>query len=209
MSLEQSILEHAAALKDLAAAIREAAGGAAAAPVKSAPAAKPDAKAKEKDDDNDAAEDPIYWVNNKVGTFGVVDSEAAYTALKKKDKDLTKTTKTVYDKKVAAKAEADAEAAKGGGDGGDDIPTISKQDLAKAFQAFLPADLADKEKAKRRAFVKEIIDRFGGTGKVTELDEEHWALAANLVQRKMAGQDVDVESDEYQAVEATDEDDMV
>lgn len=205
MSLEQSILEHAAALKDLAAAIREAGGGTSAvAPVVvKSDAAKTD-KDTPKDNGEEEASDPIYWVNNKAGTFGIVDSEAAYTALKKKDKDLTKTTKTVYDKKVAAKAAADAEAAKGGDDD-PDAPT--KQDLAKAFQAYLPGDLADKEKAKRRAFVKEIIDRFGGTGKVTELDEEHWALAINLVQRKLAGQDVDAAEDEFQALEA--EDDMV
>lgn len=204
MSLEQSILEHAAALKDLAAAIREAAGGkvTTSTVVVKDSAGKTD-KAPPKEEDEDKA-DPIYWVNNKAGSFGIADSEAAYTALKKKDKDIVKTTKTVYDKKVAAKAAADADDAKGGGDD-EDGPT--KQDLAKAFQAYLPGDLADKEKAKRRAFVKEIIDRFGGTGKVTELDEEHWKLAINLVQRKLAGQDVDAAEDDFQAIEA--DDDMV
>lgn len=89
-----------------------------------------------------------------------------------------------------------------------DAPT--EEDLIAVFQAYLPGDLSKPERAERREFVKPILARFG-VSKATELAEEDRALAINLVQRKMAGEDVDPATDEFAAVSASDdaEDDMI
>lgn len=204
MSLENAILEHAAALKELAAAIRDNAGGVAApaASTGKTTAEKPAASTKTTTTTTNTSDDagetgPIYWANNKKGTFGEVADQAAYDALKKKDKDIVKITATKHAEKV--KAVEEAEAAKNSG-GGDDAPAASKEDLVKTAQAFLPKDLAGDEKEERKAFVKAMLDRFGGS-KITEIPEENWGLVVNFIQRKLAGQDIDPADAEYEAVE--------
>jgi hypothetical protein len=199
MSLEQAINDHTAALLVLAEAIRTAGGGTVnvVAPAGKtekavAPADKTGPGKTQKEEEQE--EGTIFWADNKAGTVGKVASQAEYDKLKKKNPNLTKTTETGYNKKLKdAKAKAEAEKAKGG-----DEPTV--EDLANAFGAFLPKDLEGDVRDERRAFAKEIIARFGGP-KITDMPEEHYALAINLVKRKMAGHEFDVEDAEFEEID--------
>lgn len=207
------------ALNALTAAIAGIQGGvaspAAAAPVAETakPAAKASAtkpaaakaKAEEPEVEEEAAEPvTIYWFSSATNTVGVVDSEEAFKALKKKDPKTVKYTESKYNAKLA-ELEAAEEAADEEATEEDDVPVPTEKDIIAVFGAYLPADLDDEEKAERRPFVKAILDRFDAK-KATALPEEHRRLAINLVQRKMAGEDVDVENDEFQEV---DEDGLV
>lgn len=207
--------ETLAALNSLTAAIVGIQGGVAApaAAASVAETAKPAAKAsttkpaatKAKADEPEEAAEPvtIHWFSSATNTVGVVDSEEAFKALKKKDPKTVKYTEEKYKAKLAELAAADEEEEEASEE--DDAPVPTEKDIIAAFGAYLPADLDDEEKAERRPFVKAILDRFGAK-KATALPEEHRRLAINLVQRKMAGEDVDVENDEFQAV---DEDSLV
>jgi hypothetical protein len=214
MSLELAIKDHAAALLELAAAIR-AAGSVSSAALTAAGAAvnktetkadpKPVDKKEEDSREEEQAAVKVYWAQNIKGTFGVVDSEAEYLALKKKDAKVVKLTEAGYEKKVKAAAEAEAAAAEEKKGSSSKAAKLTKKDVADAFGAFLPKDLDEAERDERRAFAKEILDRFGGE-KLTEMPEEHFALAINMVQRKMAGQDFDVADAEFEEI---DEDSMI
>lgn len=189
--------ETLSAIADLSAAIRGAIGGAA--PVThvtstTAPAGKTD-------DDKGGEAVTIYWGNHAKAAYGVVDSQEAYDALKKKDSKLVKLTKAQYDKKLAEIA-----AAKKAEEAGGDAP--SEEDLIEAFSTYLPAEgLEEAEKKARRLIVKAIAKRFDAA-KASEIPEKHRALAINLVQRVNAGQDIDVEDAEFEEFEA-DEDDGI
>ena len=78
------------------------------------------------------------------------------------------------------------------------MPT--EQDLIDAFGAYLDPNLDEDEKAERRAFVGPIVKRFGAK-KASAIPEEHRKLALNLLARKVAGEDVDPENDEFQEVD--------
>lgn len=178
-----------------------------------APAEKPEAKAEKKEEvkadstskttTSTEPTGPIYWFSSTSGEVGIVQTEDEFKALKKADSKTVKTTETKYNEKLAAKAAA---AAKAEAEDGDDIP--SEQDVIDAFSAYLPVDLDKEERAVRVAFVKPLLQRFGAK-KATELAEAHRKLAINLVQRKMAGQDIDPESADFAEVAADAEDDLV
>jgi hypothetical protein len=197
MSLEQAINDHTAALLVLAEAIRTAGGGTVNVVATAGKTDKPAATTvKTTPKEEEQEEGTIFWADNKAGTVGKVASQAEYDKLKKKNPNLTKTTETGYNKKLKdAKAKAEAEKAKGGGG---EEPTV--EDLANAFGAFLPKDLEGDVRDERRAFAKEIIARFGGP-KITDMPEEHYALAINLVKRKMAGHEFDVEDAEFEEID--------
>lgn len=196
-----------AAINGLAAAIAGSHGGAVA-------QAKPAASTKpaDKGADNTAAKDTgseanenteavtIYWFSSASNTVGTADSEDAFKALKKKDAKIVKIPETKYQAKLAEleKAKASAEVADE-----DDIPT--EQDLIDAFGAYLDPDLDEAEKTERRAFVGPLVKRFGAK-KASAIAPEHRKLALNLLARKEAGQDVDPENDEFEAI---DEDGLV
>lgn len=188
--------ETLSAIGDLAAAIRGAIGGA-------APAATPAAVTNNVADKGGEAV-TIYWGNHAKAAYGIVESQEAYDALKKKDAKLVKLTKAQYDKKLA-----EIEAAKGGDDeSGDEGEAPSEYDLIEAFSTYLPAEgLDEDEKKSRRLIVKAIAKRFGAA-KASEIAEEHRALAINLVQRVDAGQDIDVTKAKFEKFEA-DEDDGI
>jgi len=179
--------------------------------------------------DDTAETGPIYWADNTTGYFGVVDDEAGYRAQKKKAPDTVKITKSIYDKKLAElkkknEAEAaDAKAKKAAADekkaaansskktetkaaATDDHPSI--EELVEVFSRYLPKDLTKEERAERAGFVKPLLQRFGAA-KATELLPEHRALAMNLVERKMAGEDIDPTSSDFAEVAAASEDDLV
>lgn len=168
------------------------------------PAAKATTKAKVEEEAEEEAV-TIYWFSSASNTVGIVDSEEAFKALKKKDPKTVKYTEAKYKSKLAELEAAAEEAEEEEAAEEDDAPAPTEKDIIAVFGAYLPADLDDDEKAERRPFVKAILDRFGAK-KATALPEEHRRLAINLVQRKMAGEDVDVENDEFQEV---DEDGLV
>ncbi|MBO6279746.1 MAG: hypothetical protein J6N20_20350 [Pseudomonas sp.] len=193
--------ETLSAIADLAASIRGAIGGA-------APAAKPAGAATTTSttstEDKGGEAVTIYWGNHAKATYGIVESDEAYNALRKKDAKLVKLTKAQYDKKLAEIAKAAEEAKKPAAGGY--IP--SEEDLIEAFSTYLPAEgLEEAEKKARRLIVKAIAKRFEAA-KASEIPEEHRALAINLVQRVNAGQDIDVEDAEFEEFEA-DEDDGI
>lgn len=191
-----------AAINGLAASIASLSGGTA---ISSKPAAS---AANVKAGDKGAAKDTstggdaedsstsvtIYWFSSASNTVGTVDSEEAFKALKKKDAKVVKFTKEKYEAKVAELAKANAASE----EEDDDIPT--EQDLIDAFGAYLSPDLDEDEKTERRAFVGPIVKRFGAK-KASAIPEEHRKLALNLLARKVAGEDVDPENDDFQEID--------
>ncbi|MCQ4311712.1 hypothetical protein NAV33_07360 [Pseudomonas stutzeri] len=219
----------AAAINGLSEAIRAISGAqadlpaAASAPVEKAAdktpkGSKADTKSTSKSESK-AATGPIFWADNSTGFFGKVDSEAEYAAKKAEADGVYKTTESIYEEKLAAlkakdaadaKAEKEAKAA-------EKKPTESKktatehpslEELVAVFASYLPKDLPKEERAERHAFVKPLLQRFGAA-KATELLPEHRALAMNLVERKIAGEDIDPESGEFAEIAAESEDDLV
>lgn len=160
---------------------------------------------------------PIYWADNSNGKFGVVDTEAAYAALKKKAKGVYKITADIHQKKVE-EAEANAQTEvkntetkktetkktetkkveKKSEPADEDDLTI--EDVVAVFSEYLSKDLDAAERKERAGFVKPMLQRFGA-GKASELAEEHFALAINLVKRKMSGEDIDPETAEFEEIE--------
>lgn len=176
----------------------------------------------------EAADDkgPFFWANNSTGEFGKVETKAAYDKLKKKADAVFRIPESVYEEKRAAlqaaneakrqeeiaKKEAAKEQPKAEKkEAAAAAPAASIEDVIAVFSSYLPKDLSAEERAARSEFVKPILTRFGAK-KATELPEEHRGLAINLVQRKMAGEDVDPTTAEYAEVGAAAEeaeDDLV
>lgn len=207
-------------IKDLVAAIRGIGAGA---PVATATPAKVTSTS----DETKAAETeegPFYWANNETGFFGQVETIAEYNKLKKKDagvyripasqheekvKELRATNEAAAAAKKAAAAEKPAAKAAAKPAAKKEAAAPSLDDLIAVFSSYLPKDLDKDERAKRAEFVKPMLARFGAA-KATELPEENRALAINLVQRKMAGEDVDPTTAEFAEVGAeVEEDDLV
>lgn len=182
-----------------------------------APAAKAEAPAKKAVSEEDG---PILWGNHTSGEYGEVPNKEGFDALKKADKGVVRLTATQF-KEMEAKAKAAKKAEAAAKKGEKAKPekkaaakktetSASLDDLKKAFGAYLPSDLDADERTERREFVKAILDRFGAA-KVTAMKEEHWALAIELVTRRMAGEDVDPAKsnfgDDAYAVDAEESDD--
>lgn len=161
------------------------------------PAAASTAKKSEPESAAPENDDPvtIYWFDSASDEIGTVEGEEAFKALKKKRAKAVKWTESKYKAKLAeqeaaANAETEEEAGKES-----DVPT--KEDLIKAFSTYLPAEMEDgAEREARRAFVKAMLQRFGAK-KASEIAEQHRKLAINLVERKIAGQDVDPTSSKF------------
>lgn len=222
-----------AALNSLAAAIQSVAGGA---QVVSKPVAtiEPLRAAAEETAAEAETTGPIYWADNSTGDFGKVETEAEYEARKAKNPGVYKITESIHEQKVvelrakneaaaqakkeakaAAKAEKEAKAKAAETKPAENVETKaapSKDEVLEAYRAFLPADLPADQQAERKRFVRAVVDRFGAK-LVRELDPAHYALALNLVQRKMAGEDIDPESATFAEVapyyEQTEGDDLV
>jgi hypothetical protein len=205
--------EALSAIHDLTAAIRSigGAGQTAATAINVLGAAAEESKG------TTADEGPFFWADESTGFFGEAPSLAAYNKLKKKDAGVYRITDSIHASKVEAlreKNEADAAAKKAAdakkvadkkpaAKSNDDAPTV--EDLIAVFSAYLPKDLDAAERKVRHGFVKPLLERFGAA-KASELAEEHRALAINLVQRKMAGDDIDPADAEFEAI---DEDGLV
>lgn len=154
---------------------------------------------------------PIYWADNSNGKFGIVETEAEYAKLKKKEKGVYKITEDVHAKKVVEAADAAKKSEKKSETktetkkvekkaepAGDDDLTL--EDVVAVFTEFLSKDLDAAERKERAGFVKPMLQRLGAS-KASELAEEHFALAINLVKRKLAGEDIDPETAEFEEIE--------
>lgn len=149
----------------------------------------------------------IYWFSSATDEVGIVESEEEYKALKKADAKTVKITEAKHKAHLAKQAAADEEAEEAEETAEEaafaesdehDVPT--EQDVIDIFGSYLPTTLTDQEKAERRPFVKAILDRFGAK-RATALKEGDRRLAINLVERKMAGDDVDPAEDEFEAID--------
>lgn len=221
MNLQLTIALNAEALsavQDLAAAIRSISGVGATGnqtSIKVSGSAGTATETKEPEAD----EGPFFWADESTGYFGEVPTLAAYNKLKKKDAGVYRIPANVHAEKVealrlkneteAAEKKAAAAAKKAAADkkpaakSDDDAPSID--DLIAVFSAYLPKDLDAAERKVRHAFVKPMLERFGAA-KASEIADEHRALAINLVQRKMAGEDIDPTDAEFEEI---DEDGLV
>lgn len=101
-------------------------------------------------------------------------------------------------KKADADAKKKADAAKKSDDD-DDVP--SEQAIIDAFGAYLSPELDKAERQARAGWVRPLVARFG-VARATDIAEDDRKLALNLLQRKIAGQDVDATNDEYEEFEA-------
>lgn len=209
--------ETLSALNDLTAAIKGiSAAGSTAAPEtvvsntaaeKPAKAETPATKAKAAEKEEAAEPVTIHWYSSASGEVGIVESEAEFKALKKADAKTVKITEDKYRALLAKQEEAEEEQEEETVEE-DDAPIPTDKDIIRVFGEYLPKDLDKAERAKRAPFVKAILDRFGAP-RATELPEEHRRLAINLVERKLAGEDVDPKKDGYQEVSQDDEDDQL
>lgn len=207
----------AAAINGLSEAIRFASGAttAAAHEVGKSAAAVTDAG---KTAESKAESGPIFWADNSTGYFGKVANEAEYAAKKAEADGVYKITESIYNEKQAALKEknaADTKAkkaadtkAKKAADAkkGAEHPPVEA--LVEVFARYLPKDLDKETRAERAKFVKPLLERFGAA-RASELLPEHRALAMNLVERKMAGEDIDPTSADFAEVCAQAEDDLV
>lgn len=218
MSLEQAINEHADALRDLASAIRFAAGSNVADAPATAVTEKTTKQVKEE------ATGPIYWASSESDEYGKVETEAEFKKLKKNDESVYKIPESMFEERVAAakKKEADNKAAAAAKaekskvekaekpaakakakvveeSKDDDEVVVTKEDLIATFQKFLSKDLDAETRDERAAFVKPILKHFGAA-KVSELDAQHYASAVKLVELKLAGHDIDPSDDDFDPV---------
>jgi len=215
------------AINGLSEAIRFASGATTAAAQevgKSAAAAVTDAG---KTAESKAESGPIFWADNSTGYFGKVANEAEYAAKKAEADGVYKITESIYNEKQAAlkeknaadakakkaadaKAKKEADAKKGAESTtekkGAEHPPVEA--LVEVFARYLPKDLDKETRAERAKFVKPLLERFGAA-RASELLPEHRALAMNLVERKMAGEDIDPTSADFAEVCAQAEDDLV
>lgn len=208
MSLEQAILEHASALRELAAALKAGFPSVASAPTIATVVSEQPKE--EKKEERDPKSGPVFWKDSKTGHFGKVDTFADFKKLKRDIKTIVEIDEAEYaehlvelreknnvgksepaDTHVAEKKASPAKSEPAPESRSDDEPP-SQEDLIAVFTKYLPKDLDAEERKKRHAFVKPLLQRFGAD-KVSNLLPEHRALAIKLVEAKMAGKDVDPE----------------
>lgn len=206
--LEQAILEHAAALNNLADAIR----GIGQLPLNIAPSieqkveVKPAADKPKKETAKPAeaeAVGPFYWEDTETEYFGKEESikalnkqlatkdsikqigEARFnelvTALRERNEkaqEKMKAEKEVSVEKVSTPSSNEA-----------DVPSV--EDVIAVFTKYLPKDLDAEERKARHAVVKPLLAKFGAD-KATNLKPEHRAEAIAFIEGKLAELDDEV-----------------
>lgn len=166
-------------------------------------------------------EGPFYWADSKDGQFGKAKDKAGYDKLKKKSDTVYRIPESKYNElqealrakneekreenKAAKEAEKAAEKAaekpKAETKKAPVSDAPSSDDLIKVVTGFLSKDLDADERKARAGFIKPMLTRFG-VEKASLIPEEHRALAINLIERKLAGEDVDPETAELAEVGA-------
>lgn len=201
--LEQAILEHAAALNNLADAIR----GIGQLPLNIAPSieqkveVKPAVDKPKKETAKPAeaeAVGPFYWEDTETEYFG---KEESIKALNKQlaTKDSIKQIGEVrFNELVTAlrerneKAQEKMKAEKEGPvEKANEADVPSVEDVIAVFTKYLPKDLDAEERKARHAVVKPLLAKFGAD-KATNLKPEHRAEAIAFIEGKMAELDDEV-----------------
>lgn len=190
--LENAILEHAKAINNLADALRGIGQVPLALPAKETVVTKPEKE----------PTGPFYWKDADTNYFGKESTKKALDKMLKEKSSIVQIEEAEYAKLEAELRERNAaasakekesktifsESAK--------LPEATVEDVIAAFTKYLPKDLDADERKARHAFVKPLLQRFGAD-KATNLKPEHRALAIQLVERKMAGEDIDPEGTEF------------
>lgn len=197
--LENAILEHAKAINNLADALR----GVGQVPLKfhtsveapagvttEAVAASVEKAIKPKKEEPTG---PFYWKDAETNFFGKESTKKALDKMLGEKKSIVVIEEAEYKTLEAELRERNAKAAEKmksetSAEKPAEVPTV--EDVIAVFTKYLPKDLDAEERKARHAFVKPLLQRFG-VEKATLLLPEHRAEAIALVERKMAGEDID------------------
>lgn len=194
--LENAILEHAKAINNLADALR----GIGQLPLTGLvnglqpdeiPAVISSEAAVEKavKSKNEEPTGPFYWKDAETNFFGKESTKKALDKMLGEKKSIVVIEEAEYKTLEAELRERNAKAAeKMATEKSAEVPTV--EDVIAVFTKYLPKDLDAEERKARHAFVKPLLQRFG-VEKATMLRPEHRAEAIALVERKMAGADID------------------
>lgn len=190
--LENAILEHAKAINNLADALRGIGQVPLALPAKETVVTKPEKE----------PTGPFYWKDADTNYFGKESTKKALDKMLKEKSSIVQIEEAEYAKLEAELRERNAAAAAKEKESktifseSAKLPEATVEDVIAAFTKYLPKDLDADERKARHAFVKPLLQRFGAD-KATNLKPEHRALAIQLVERKMAGEDIDPEGTEF------------
>lgn len=215
--LEQAILEHAAALNNLADAIRGIGQlplnlsqvhavtlnptPAQAEELKTAVAAEKPKKAQKEETSPTKVEEvgPFYWEDTETQYFGKEDSiKALNKQLATKD-SIKQINEDRFNELTAALRERNAEAQRKMKAAekktetqpadADSVPSV--EDVIACFTKYLPKDLDAEERKARHAVVKPLLAKFGAD-KATNLKPEHRAEAIAFIEGKLSELDDEV-----------------
>ena len=190
--LENAILEHAKAINNLADALRGIGQVPLALPVKEAVVTKPEKE----------PTGPFYWKDADTNYFGKESTKKALDKMLKEKSSIVQIEEVEYAKLESELRERNAAAAAKEKESktifseSAKLPEATVEEVIAAFTKYLPKDLDADERKARHAFVKPLLQRFGAD-KATNLKPEYRALAIQLVERKMAGEDIDPEGTEF------------
>lgn len=194
--LENAILEHAKAINNLADALRGVGQLPLTNPVNGLqpdeiPAVISSEAAVEKavKPKKEEPTGPFYWKDAETNFFGKESTKKALDKMLGEKKSIVVIEEAEYKTLEAELRERNAKAAeKMATEKAVEPPTV--EDVIAVFTKYLPKDLDAEERKARHAFVKPLLQRFG-VEKATMLRPEHRAEAIALVERKMAGADID------------------
>jgi len=136
---------------------------------------------------------PFYWKDAETNFFGKESTKKALDKMLGEKKSIVVIEEAEYKTLEAELRERNAKAAEKmksetSAEKPAEVPTV--EDVIAVFTKYLPKDLDAEERKARHAFVKPLLQRFG-VEKATMLRPEHRAEAIALVERKMAGADID------------------
>ena len=132
---------------------------------------------------------PFYWKDAETNFFGKESTKKALDKMLGEKKSIVVIEEAEYKTLESELRERNAKAAeKMATEKAVEPPTV--EDVIAVFTKYLPKDLDAEERKARHAFVKPLLQRFG-VEKATMLRPEHRAEAIALVERKMAGADID------------------
>lgn len=190
--LENAILEHAKAINNLADALRGIGQVPLALPAKETVVTKTEKE----------PTGPFYWKDADTNYFGKESTKKALDKMLKEKSSIVQIEEAEYAKLESELRERNAAAAAKEKESktifseSAKLPEATVEEVIAAFTKYLPKDLDADERKARHAFVKPLLQRFGAD-KATNLKPEHRALAIQLVERKMAGEDIDPEGTEF------------
>lgn len=190
--LENAILEHAKAINNLADALRGIGQVPLALPAKETVVTKPEKE----------PTGPFYWKDADTNYFGKESTKKALDKMLKEKSSIVQIEEAEYAKLESELRERNAAAAAKEKESktifseSAKLPEATVEEVIAAFTKYLPKDLDADERKARHAFVKPLLQRFGAD-KATNLKPEHRALAIQLVERKMSGEDIDPEGTEF------------